>query len=484
MKKRTIMKRLSYTLALMLCFSTLAACAASPNQGAVTGKNDGVFEANVTKEASAPVDEKIQFSEVFTSTDGTAEYNVNLNDAVTSGTLPVVEVVPHFLTGEEVQHICEVLFGDADFRENQHESKAEYSKSQLQEKIDFLTKLASEDAITELYGYLDEEALNDVKNTIHRYTVQMETAPKENPMAPCDWTFKNESNYFEYTNGNQLIYATVEHNEVNYNIYALTRDKNDYKQNRITINLATQWYEQSAVMASLCRTEKPTEEQLHALEMKAQETLNQMGLGQWQVCEAKIETTYAGDIPEYVVSVDAAPVLNGVSAIYGQRIISMTGNDVNASNYFISAAGFRFSVNGDLISFSLDSPIDVVAVINGSVATLPVEELLGRAKSHLSLYGAAAELGIPGFLQMHQEHEGELFESRVDICDMKYGLARVKVPDEDFHYYYIPVVVIYGSVEYYGKESGTLHMSSGDYGDKVQPLVWINAVDGSIIEEA
>lgn len=471
-------------LPLALCTVVLAGCATSPDRASVTSKNDGAFEANVSKEASGPMDENIQFSEVFTSTDGTAEYTVNIDETVTSGTLSVIEVTPHFLTGEEVQTVAEILFGDADFREQQHETKADYSKSQLQEKIEFLTMLASEDAITELYGYMDEEVLNSVKRVIQRYTVQMETAPDENPLLPCDWTFKDEDNYFEYTNGNQVIYSTVNHNGINYNLYALIRDKDDYKQSKIIVNLASEWYEKSAVMASLCRTEKPTEEQLRALEIKAQEMLNQMNIGQWQVLAARVETEYYGEIPEYVVSVEATPVLNGISAIYGQKIISMTDNDANSSNYYISAANFEFSANGDLIGFVLESPIDMSNIVNNSVATLPVEELMAKAKNHLTLCGAMAEFGIPaGLLQVRQERSGEMFESRIEISEIQYGYARVKVPDADYHYYYIPVMVICGSIDYYGKDSGTLYMSSGDFGDKVQPLIWINAVDGSIIGE-
>ena len=477
-------KRLTSALALVMCFSMLTACAANPNQGAVTSKNDGVFEANVTQQATGPVDEQVQISEVFTSTDKTAEYTVNINGTVTTGTLPVVEVVPHYLTGEEVQNVATVLFGNAEFYKKPHEAeKQDYSKAQLQQKLDLLTPLASEEAVKELYGIMDEEVLNNVRADIQKYTVQMESAQEKNPLSPCGWNFTDESDYFESTNGDQIIFATVTHNGVNYNIYALTRDKNDYKQNIITVNLDYSWYEEAAVRASLCRTEKPSEEQLYALEMKAQEMLNQMELGQWQVCGAEIAANIVGETAEYTVTVNAAPVLNGTPVIYGQNISDQTSNDANASNYQMTSATFVFSANGDLITFELISPIEISKVVNESVATLSASELMENAKSHLSLYGVTSGFGIPyDVIDGWQTHYGEPFSCKLEINEMKYGLARVKVPDNDFHYYYIPVMVLYSSVDFYGQNTNTLYYRSEDlFESRVQDLIWINAVDGSII---
>lgn len=474
-------------LAVALCFSTMTACAANPNQGAVTSKNDGVFEANVTQQATGPVDEQVQISKVFTSTDKTAEYTINIDSAVTSGTLPVVEVVPHYLTGEEVENVAEVLFGDGEFYEKLHEAKKQdYSQAQLQQKLDLLTPLASEEAVIDLYGFLDEEVLNNVRTDIQKYTVQMESAPEKNPLEPCGWTFTDESDYFEESNGDQVIYATVTHNGVNYNIHALTRNKNDYKQNTIIVNLDYSWYEEAAVMASLCRTEEPTEDQIYALEMKAQEMLNQMGLGQWQVCGAEVTTKTVGDFAEYTIMVNAAPVLNGTPVIYGQTISDQTSSDANASNYQLTSASFVFSANGDLISFELISPIEISEVVNESVATLSVAELMDNAESHLSLYGVSSGFGIPyDVIDGWQVHYGEQFSCKLEISEMKYGLARVKVPNSDFHYYYIPVMVLYGSVDFYGKDSGTLYYRSEDlFTSRTQDLIWINAVDGSIITGA
>ena len=118
-------------LALTICISVMTGCASNPDKGAVTSKNDGVFEQNMTVAATAPLDEQLQYTDTFTSHDGTAEYTINLDQELTSDPLPIVEVVPHFFTGEEVKHIAHVLFGDADFYEREPWENPQYSKSQL-----------------------------------------------------------------------------------------------------------------------------------------------------------------------------------------------------------------------------------------------------------------------------------------------------------------------------------------------------------------
>ena len=145
-------KGLCGILALVMCVTAMTGCAANPDKGTVTSKNDGVFEQNMTIPATAPLDERIQYSETFTSTDGTAEYVINFDQKMTSDPLPIVEVVPRFFTGEEVKQIAQVLFGDVDFYEREPEKDPQFSKEQLQKEINWMSSLANTEAMQELYG--------------------------------------------------------------------------------------------------------------------------------------------------------------------------------------------------------------------------------------------------------------------------------------------------------------------------------------------
>ena len=134
-----------------------------------------------------------------------------------------------------------------------------------------------------------------------------------------------------------------------------------------------------------------------------------------------------------------------------------------------------------MIYFSMDAPVDVKTVVNESVATLSVEELMEKAKNQLSLSGVAAGIGLPyGIYDIRQDVFGEDITCKITIKEMGFGLARTKVPNTDYTYYYVPALVLYGAADYYGQYSGT-YFENWSVDD--QDLVWINAVDGSIIGE-
>ena len=475
-------------LALGLCVSAMTGCAANPDKGVVTSKNDGVFEQNMTVAATAPLDAHIQHTETFTSTDGTAEYTIKLDQELTSDPLPIVEVVPHFFTGEEVEHIARVLFGDADFYEREPWENPQYSKAQLQKKINLLSQLANKSALQELYGGSGdyEEEIEIIQLYMQRYTTQMETAPDDNPHTPCDWTFKSDSIYSDPAYGSEVIYATVDLGDVNYKIYTSRRDKSDYVQNSLSVQfgdgLGYDSLERDYYIAGLCRTEKPTEEQIAAVKAKAENYLEQMNMGDWYICNTEVDVEQKGAVSQYEIHVTATPVFNGVPALYGQPMGSLTSSDANASNYLMTGAMFIFSANGDLIYFSMAAPVDVKTVVNESAAILSVDELMEKAKTQLSLSGVAAGIGLPyGIYDIRQEVFGEDITCKITISEMEFGLARVKVPNTDYTYYYVPALVLYGAADYYGKYSGT-YFDTWSVTD--QDLVWINAVDGSIISES
>ena len=182
-------KSLSGILAAVLWISAMSGCAAE--------KPDSVFQQNMTAVATAPLDEKILLTDTVTSQDGTAEYTICLNQQLTSAPLPIAQAVPHRLTGEDVKRVAQALFADAPFYEREHEENGAYSKEQLQKRIRWMTELAAREALTELYGGEEyvEDTLESLRFWLQKYTVQMETAPTENPHTPCEWIFQKDKHY-------------------------------------------------------------------------------------------------------------------------------------------------------------------------------------------------------------------------------------------------------------------------------------------------
>ena len=484
---KQLKKRLCGILSIVMCITAMTGCAANPDRGSVTSKNNGVFEQNMTVAATAPLDEQLQYTDTFTSHDGTAEYAINFDQKMTSDPLPIVEVVPRFFTGEEVKQIAQLLFGDVDFYEREPEEDPQFSKEQLQKEINWMSSLANTEAMQELYGndeYDYAEEIDVLKLFMQQYTVQMENAPDENPHKPCDWTFKSDAIYNTPSYGNSVIYATVDLGNVNYKIYVNRRDKNDYKLNSFSVQLGDglgyDGCEMDYMRANLCRTSEPTEEQISALKEKAQSLLNQMGMGQWEVSSASVLKEMYGDTPEYQVLIGATPVFNNVHSIFGQPMMGLTSTDSNASNYHMTSAVFQFSANGDLIYFEMTSPVEVQTVVNEGTAILSTEELMGKVKDHLSLTGAQ-EAYLYGVVESWYQKP---ISCKIEMNRMEFGLARVKVANKDFTFYYVPAFVVYGSTHFFDAETGEeVVFPYEETAAAERALVWINAVDGSIIGE-
>ena len=210
---------------------------------------------------------------------------------------------------------------------------------------------------------------------------------------------------------------------------------------------------------------------------KTRNILDQMSLGNWIVDQCYLQCDNDGNATEYSVVVTAVPTFNGISAIRRNQLANLKSDDAYASNYYLTDAIFKFSANGDLLYLQLSSPIDIKKVINENVKTIGIEELIETAKGLLSLsdyqaYGLSSESRT----QMIKEVQEDIL-CRVNLCKIDYGMIRVKAPETDESYYYVPGVILSGSIEYYGKESGTTY----EFSD-VAPLIAVNAVDGTFIE--
>lgn len=65
----------------------------------------------------------------------------------------------------------------------------------------------------------------------------------------------------------------------------------------------------------------------------------------------------------------------------------------------------------------------------------------------------------------------------------KFGLTRIKVPDTDDRFYYVPAVLLSGTISYCGVDTGMAYFSIDEFTDgPITPLVCFNAIDGSVIQ--
>jgi len=508
MKK--IFKSVFSIVFLIAILFSMCACQNAPQKNAVTSKNDGSFDANIIQSATiadgafdATVQNKKQYCDNFSSTDGTVNFTLDVNDYVSFNQMPVIEVVPHYLTESDAKRVANVLFGNVTFYEAEPEFDAVYSKQDILNQINRWIPYTNPEKLLELYGnsfnqanYLDDAA-DTMKRAIARYTKMYETAPEDNPHKLCKWVFQPDS-YYSYSaeelsnknlaQDNEKIGVQVEVNGIPYTIGFSRRNRNDFKLNYIYAYPHTYYspmsIDSNIFRAQLCRTQKPSDSQIAELKKKAQDMLDQMNLGSWLVDECILQTNTIGNSQEYIINIKAVPVFQGIPAIRRPQLTNLKSKNTYASNYYLTDAIFQFSADGKLLLFEMYSPIDIKTILDDNVAFMSIDSLICQAKDHLSLsdyndYGFGQQ-----YLKQAEQQAGEEFICKVRLCDLKCGMIRVKVPDTDESYYYVPGITIYGTIDYYGKSSDTLYGSSGETigEERVIPLIAFNAIDGSIVQ--
>lgn len=151
-----------------------------PKQPGSGQQNDGQFNANAIISASESNEpdatQEVYKTDSFFSTDGSVEFNIQLDSLLTKANMPVLEVVPHYITEADVQKTAHALFGDATFFEWQHWSDEVLSKSEIQEKINRWSEFTNQEAIDALWGAPQTDAVPIVKKFIEEYTTRLESA--------------------------------------------------------------------------------------------------------------------------------------------------------------------------------------------------------------------------------------------------------------------------------------------------------------------
>lgn len=480
---------------LLLFLLLLSGCQPSPDKTLVISKNDGSFDAalNATVEDDTTQPKNLQCHEEFTSTDGSVKFNLNIDKAIVNQILPVVTVVPRPITSEDSERVARILLGDTQFYEREPSVNPQYSKRDYQKAISLLSEYSNMDALADLLGPGTAlEMMNSVKQYISLYTEKMESAPEENPHTLCDWKLKKERVYNdseEYDIRNRpieddgdVLFAKAEKDGITYGFYVFSKDTGTYVLNRIVLNVESIFafnFDQYVNRAKLLRTNKPTEEQIAAAKEKVQKILDATGLGDWKVTSAYVIKDYQGSEPEYTIRVIAGPVFQGLPAL--TETLPTEKYNAFVSVYAPTSADFEISAYGDIVWAEIDSPIYVQDVVNAAVATIPFPQLIERAQAQLVLSDAGYYGLSVNQIEYLEKQFNESISCVIDICHLEYGLGRIATPNADNTYYYVPVLMLSGNVLYQGDSTGTIYYESSEAAP--QSLLWVNAVDGTIIAQ-
>lgn len=245
------------------------------------------------------------------------QFQIDIDQELFSTKIPVIQVKPREISSKDIQRVAQSLLGDAIFYEREPSSNPQYSKAQYQEMIARLSPYANMDAMTNLVGNGNaEDMLTSVKSTIAWITEQMETAPDENPHKPCDWTLKKERVYNDaewdigqrpLSEDNDWLVATAEKDGLGYKYMVVSRNQDDYKLNRFSIQLggasADTYVDRLIYWSELCRTDAPAQNQIDLVESKVMDMLGQMDLGQWRIADTQIGIRKRGFRPSLQLSI-------------------------------------------------------------------------------------------------------------------------------------------------------------------------------------
>lgn len=486
------MKKNLWIFFFLLLTILLSACQASPEKEAVTSRNDGSFDTNVVQsaeESHAPDQtEALSVFDTFLSTDGSVTFQIEVQNSINTPNMPVVEVIPHVISEEDARNAALALCGSsAVFYEAEPALNEMYSKSDVVAQIGRWSSFASVEGMKYLFPDGDEVSWESDAQTLREGIAYLTNKylnddTPDYTHAPCQWSFKPSSHYLygaedseglDTSRDNDEISAWVSNGDGRYSVVTVSRrDKEDYKLNNIYYNATISgplMVEYALYRAEKLRTEKPTENQIEDAVCKAQAIMDQMNLGAWKVVFSDIGTYHAGDVTEYLIHLTAVPVFEGVAAIHRPQLSNLKSETVYASNYYLTEATFDFSADGTLMNFILYSPVDVKQVVNENVKTMTADQIITRAKEHLSL-SDAYEYGAT------LDHIEEEYNCTVNITQVEYGLTRTKAPNTDESYYYVPAVIFIGNIEYRMQDA-----TDAFYYREDVPLLMLNAVDGSVI---
>lgn len=484
MKQTSIVTPLLLALAAALCLLMLTGCA--PAQEAPAAVPETAAAAEVQPAPAAPMP-----TGSFSNQSGDVEFTWNLGETQALEPMPIVEVQPRFLTGEDMKNICTGLLGDVPFYDLGPRIQRQLSKAELQKKIDIMNLYRDQESLSRLWSNSQDNAaiLSEHNRTLNYLNKALETAPETNNLKPCDWQIKNEADYDDYMDSGiyRTLQATANVNGIDYYCdLFLNEQETEYASvsNWMKLSLgdgSEDYTVERHIRSQLCTSPEPTQAQYDAVLQKAQSMLDAMGIGEYRAVNPRYDPNYFDDGERFEIYVDAVPVFEGAPALaghWGQKYLEPQ----DFPGYGMTRGMFSFSANGDLVNFNLGSLVEETRVIDPAAEVLPFSDLLNRAQDILTGYDIGAVTTSAGNWILWQ-HGLENMTCKVSITGVDYGLARYSVPGSEDIFVYTPAIVCKGTVAYYDKNTGDLITTSDDTSAGIgqAPLVVLNAMDGGVI---
>ena len=437
--KRKIALLLSVFLTLSLC-----SCAGKgPDVPPETENNiieisRGETEDEVNKLAASAV----AYTDSFQSADGSVNVEINLEDAsLYDGSFQTLQITPRPFTEEEVEHIARVLFADAVFYESN--GRREATKSELRAQQEVLLAYLDSDAM-EKYNEPGYQGLGTfdpagaIRSFMERHPV--EDAPESIERTVCDFQYKPWSDYHPGIGEVENYYQIAAQTEVDGIPYYFDAVNNTNAGIRVYhigayINEEIEWPLQLGTELyydKLLSKAEPTQEQLDAVREKAEKLIGELNMGQWMIdsCEAVDMLQY------WKIQVTAVPAINGIPMLRQPQLSSLRGEEEGTQNCYYPDLRMSFSANGDLLDFSLDTPVEISWESETESRVMSFSELMGSIKTQFSRYSAHQ------YTDQYCFGEEAPVEVMIDRIELGYDMLPVsQCPTEVLEYFGSPLWV-------------------------------------------
>ena len=141
----------------------------------------------------------------------------------------------------------------------------------------------------------------------------------------------------------------------------------------------------------------------------------------------------------------------------------------------------KMRVSNDVIAeFKWSNPMDVSNVLNENAKLLPFDEIAKLAVNHMKLkYNMITVASLPEDFPSYEEELAKYLSAEIIISEIRLGLGGVPAYNSPGEYMLIPMWSFYGSVAIERQDR-----QGQQYEDLLMPLLSINAVDGSVIDQS
>lgn len=425
-----------------------------------TSAQESIYSADGLVETV--IDAEIKIHEV-TDEAGSDKYNVTAPDEM-------VTTIPHVITPEEMQKWTEVLFmGNEPF---------EYDKSKTNEELISLIEQTQmwldnldPEVEPELYDYRKEL----YESQLISLEEMLENSSDENyPEAP-DWTYKPETEYKDMPVGIELdpsacdqmikVYTDID-GETAFS-ECRTYDCEDFILRKYTF-----WIQDGYQKGKMEETEEEVCDYVEGV-------LSELGLAERWTVKSCRETYQKKTRKEnllfgqegYYYDLTLVPVYEGCEVLENQEILFYSPNlDGRAYKYYYENLAIRYS-NGHIVFLEYGAPLEITG--SKSIDNLiDYNDALNIFKEYMENVSAEEYQDAYGITPLRE---------KIMVMQIDYGIARVRINPDIPEFIMTPVWAFRGS-------------KSGDYGEGMlksmaeiseeflEPILMINAVDGSIID--